>query len=200
MIIDVRGLPCPEPLLKVKQFIDKNESKAFEILLDTKSSYENLSRFLNKSGVKYKEKKDNGCFVFSVSGETSDILHKSEFVGAESISARYLTVTVILSSDVIGNGNDELGRVLMHAFLKTLPEIKPTVNTLIFMNSGVKLLCGDSEFLKALENLESKGIKLLACGMCLDFFNLKDELKIGNITNMYEICEISANSDKLIKF
>lgn len=190
MIIDVKGLPCPEPLLKVKQFLDENPGKGFEILLDTQSSYENVGRFLKSKNVEYRDSTENGVHKFTVSGEVYRL----------DANAAGICVTAVLTSDTIGRGDDELGRVLMHAFLKTLPEISPKVTSVIFMNSGVKLACGSSDFIPALKKLQSQGVDILVCGTCLDFFNLKNDLKCGKVSNMFEICTLTANSDRVLKF
>ena len=190
MVINVKGLPCPEPLLKVKKFLEENPGKGFEILLDTQSSYENVGRFLKSKNVEYKESIDNGIHKFNVSGETNE----------QKDDNKQIAVTAVITSEFIGSGSEELGRVLMHAFLKTLPEITPEISVVILMNGGVKLACENSDFIPALTKLQSQGVKLLVCGTCLDFFNLKDVLKCGIVSNMFEICSVTANSDRVLKF
>lgn len=65
----------------------------------------------------------------------------------------------------------------MKAFLYTLTESSPKPESLIFMNSGVKLAVEGSPVLESLENLEKAGVTILVCGTCLNYFELKDKLK-----------------------
>ena len=88
----------------------------------------------------------------------------------------------------------------MHSFLKTLPSVTEefTIKKAVFLNKGVTLACEGSEFVKALQELESCGFELFVCGTCLDYFNLKSNIKVGNISNMMEIINTIKEADKTI--
>jgi selenium metabolism protein YedF len=108
-------------------------------------------------------------------------------------------VVVVFASDVMGRGNDELGAVLMRAFIHTLAEGASRPDTMIFMNTGVKLAVEGSEVLPDLKALAGKGAKILACGTCLGFFELKDRLGVGVVSNMYDIAEAMLGAGKLVQ-
>jgi intracellular sulfur oxidation DsrE/DsrF family protein len=71
-------------------------------------------------------------------------------------------------------------------------------DAIVFYNSGVKLVVSGSEVIDDIKALEQKGIRLLACGTCLDFFNVKDQLQAGAVSNMYEIKELMLTSGSTI--
>lgn len=106
------------------------------------------------------------------------------------MSTNSSNVVVLIASDKIGNGSDELGTVLMRNFIKNIKTtaIKPT--TLIFLNAGINLTTEPTPTINDLKELESTGIRILSCGTCLDYYNAKDKLLVGNITNMGEIVSL----------
>jgi selenium metabolism protein YedF len=108
-------------------------------------------------------------------------------------------VLLYVASDEIGHGESELGKILMPAYLNAFSKSDKMPDVIVFVNSGVKLLTADSSALTALQNLEAKGVKLLACGTCLDYYNLKDKLAVGGPTNAVEITSMMMQADKVIK-
>ena len=110
-------------------------------------------------------------------------------------NARVLSIT----GQFMGQGDDELGAILMRSFLHTLGEVSPLPDTVILYNSGVKLAVNGSPVLDDLRALEEKGIRILACGTCLGHFQLKDKLAVGEVTNMYTIAENLLSADNLVR-
>ena len=105
---------------------------------------------------------------------------------------------MMFAKDRLGEGSEELGNVLVGGLLlstlaqETLPE------KIIFMNSGINLVTEGSLVLSQLQELEAKGVELLTCGTCLDYFGKMEDLKIGRISNMHEILESMLNVSKVI--
>lgn len=89
----------------------------------------------------------------------------------------------------MGKDNAELGKILMKSFIYTVSETSPYPKTLIFYNEGVRLTCEDSQVLDDIKKLEDLGVEIISCGTCLDYLNLKENLKVGSISNMYTIYE-----------
>ena len=87
----------------------------------------------------------------------------------------------------------------MRSFLKTLLDLKPIPSNLIFINSGVRLTTEGSAVLETLKALSEKGVDILSCGTCLDFYGLKEKLKVGIISNMYDIAQSLLEADRLIR-
>lgn len=108
-------------------------------------------------------------------------------------------VLLYVASEAIGHGNEELGRILMPAYLNAFSNGEKLPGTIAFVNSGVRLLTAESPAITALQELEAKGVKLLACGTCLDYYNLKDKLAVGGPTNAAELTALMLSADRVIK-
>jgi len=107
-------------------------------------------------------------------------------------------MTIIISSDTFGNGPKELGEVLLSNYIYTLTELEPLPKSIIFLNSGAYMTSTDSNALEDLRNLEAGGVHILTCGSCIDYYNLKDKLAVGQITNMFEITKEMATAENLV--
>jgi selenium metabolism protein YedF len=198
--IDARGLPCPQPVLKTKEALEKSKGSPLIILVSTEESRDNVARFLKHAGAEIDS-------VSEQSGEfhirTKEITRSAE---AELKPEDYICstqsagagTTIFINKDRIGHGSDELGNNLMKAFVATIKDLSVQPRTICFMNSGVKLTIKGSETLPYLKELEEKGIELLVCGTCLNYFNLKEQLGAGSISNMYDISETMLKSSKVI--
>ena len=107
---------------------------------------------------------------------------------------------VLLASARLGEGDDKLGDLLMKTFLYTLAQFNDLPAAVVMINSGVKLAVEGSPMLEHLMELKQKGVEILACGTCLDYFHLKDKLCVGDISNMYTILECLMGADKTLSF
>ncbi len=98
----------------------------------------------------------------------------------------------------MGSGDDHFGRVLLKNFLMTQLEIDPLPAAILFVNSAVHLVCTGSEVLDTLQALKLSGVDIASCGLCLDFYNRKDQLEVGRITNMFDIVDIQHQAGRVI--
>ncbi len=106
---------------------------------------------------------------------------------------------VFIGKDHVGEGDPELGHNLAKMAITALSEADDAPEALMFMNSGVKLLCEDEEqIINGVSSLQDGGCDILACGTCLDFYGLKDDLKVGEISNMYDILDRMRAVSKVI--
>ena len=106
---------------------------------------------------------------------------------------------MVITSNCFGNGTEELGKLLMKNLIHTLLETASQPARMLFLNSGVFLTTEGSDVLEALEKLEGMGVEILSCGLCLDFFDLKDKLRIGGTTNMLSIADNLLNAAQVVK-
>ena len=106
---------------------------------------------------------------------------------------------VVISADHMGEGDEELGKVLIKGFIYALTEQDVLPQTILFYNGGAKLTCEESPTLEDLKSLEAQGVEILTCGTCLDYYHLKDKLVVGGVTNMYSIVESMAEAGKIIR-
>lgn len=109
-----------------------------------------------------------------------------------------MQTAIVINSEYFGEGNDELGRALLGAFLRKLWAGGELPDTIICYNSGVKLLAKGSFVLDALDGLSMNGVEIIACGTCIDFYDLKDKIKVGRRSDMAEIVSMMMSYDKVI--
>lgn len=105
---------------------------------------------------------------------------------------------IIINDESFGKGDEALGKRLMGAFLRKIwaSPVKP--ETIILYNSGVKLAARGSEVLDAMNGLHEAGIDILACGTCIDHFNLRDDLIAARVSNMEEIVGYMMNNERVL--
>jgi selenium metabolism protein YedF len=105
---------------------------------------------------------------------------------------------IVISENKMGRGNDELGTVLIKAFLHTVAGQAQKPDVMVFYNTGVKLTIQGSDVLDDLKQLESEGVQILVCGTCLNYFEIKDKLAAGIVSNMYDIVETMSSAGRLL--
>ena len=108
-------------------------------------------------------------------------------------------VVVAIGSAEMGNGDPKLGKILMKSFLYSLTQLDALPQTVLFFNGGVRMTTEGSESIEDLKALEAQGVEILSCGTCLDFYGLKDKLRVGGITNMYVIAQTMAEAGNVVK-
>ncbi|MDD7281374.1 MAG: sulfurtransferase-like selenium metabolism protein YedF [Erysipelotrichaceae bacterium] len=185
-IIDARGLECPLPVVKTKEALKKES--AVKTIVDNEIAVQNLKKFAQVKGYQYEVNQEDKDF--------SVVLYQGE-KPVETTEEKNKDV-VVFSSNVMGS-NKELGAILMKAFIFALTKQDSLPSQMIFYNEGVLLTSNDSEMLKDIQWLESQGVEVVSCGTCLDFFHKKEELKVGSVTNMYDIVERMEKATKIIK-
>ena len=196
--IDGRGLSCPKPVVMTKNTLEEMEAGTIEVIVDNKPAVENVSRFARNSGCEVKVREEGKNFIVEVTKRETSEVSKEEIVCQVEPQKTGKGITVLIESDTIGEGSDELGAILMRALFPTLLEASPRPQRLIFMNNGAKLAVEGSIYLDDISKLEKEGIEIFVCGTCLDFFNLKDKVKVGKISNFFEITQILVEADKVI--
>ncbi|MBA7605825.1 hypothetical protein ES703_12960 [subsurface metagenome] len=187
--IDARGLACPQPVVLTKNALDEIEEGIVEVTVDNEPASENIARLASNSGCNVEITKEGENLIVMIEKKKESLKEERE---------EKKTISVFVSSNTMGRGDDKLGKILIRAFFPTLFEIKPQPDKIIFMNSGVELTVEGSEVIDSLRMIEEEGMEILVCGTCLDFFNLKDKIKVGHISNMFEIVDSLINSDKIL--
>ncbi len=188
--IDTSGLECPKPVLKTKEALSDGIEELI-VIVDNPAAKENVSRFVEKQGYSIQDVKSIGSkFEIHVKGHgdsNAEAFNEDDYQCAIPISNGK---AVFINSNCVGRGDDELGKNLMKAFIFSLNEVDNIPESILFMNSGVKLCVEGAETLENLQNLESKGIEILVCGTCLNFFGIAEKLKVGKVSNMYDIASV----------
>jgi selenium metabolism protein YedF len=189
--IDCRGMACPQPVVTAKKALEDTEGKEFILIVDNLAARDNVERFAkSQEAVVDVEQKGNDFYLRIQKRSACDLAGSAQ--KAEK-------VVVYINSNLLGVGEEGLGAILMRAFLKTLLDSKTIPTKLIFINSGVRLTSEGSELLETLRALSDKGVEILSCGTCLDFYGLKEKLRVGIISNMYDIAQSLLEADRLIR-
>jgi len=200
--VDARGLACPQPVLETKRVLDEAAADRLVVLVDNMTSRENVSRFARNQGCEV-DVIEVGSDVHEIrirrSGPAPAPDDREELLPCPVPEAgRPIRNVVYVGTDCMGKGDDELGRKLMRGFLRTWIDVEPKPWRMIFINSGVKLTTIDDEAVEAVALLAEKGVEILSCGTCLQFFGLEDQLEVGSATNMYEVIETLNAANKVI--
>jgi len=193
--LDCRGLACPHPVLKTKEIIDQGEVEKLTVLVDNPAAQENVSRFFQRSGYEVRVEEQAG--TFAVIGRPGALAAPAA-PGAGPEAAPIQKILVLIGADLLGTGDDTLGRKLLISFIGTLKEMGQELWCLVLLNAGVKLAVAGSEVLASLQELEQGGVMLLVCGTCLNHFNLLEQKQVGETTNMLDIVTHMQLADKVI--
>ena len=105
---------------------------------------------------------------------------------------------VVINSDKMGRGDEELGARLMANFLKRLVEAESKPQMVMLYNSGVKLAVKGSPVLESLQSLENLGIEIISCGTCVNFYGLADQIEAGSVSNMPEIVKVLTEAKTIV--
>lgn len=192
--VDARGQACPRPVIMTKKALEEMDEGIVITIVDNEVAKENVSKLAKSLGYEYEvdKKGDSEFYIAITKGEGTE----------ESCdvckSDKFKDLTIAFSNDKMGGGSDELGRILIKSFIYTVTESTPYPSTLLFYNGGVHLTVEGSPILDDLKKLEEEGVEILSCGTCLDFYDLKDRLKVGQVTNMYSIYEKLKNPSNTI--
>ncbi len=193
--IDARGQACPAPVLMTKTAIEEKDPSIIKVTVDNEAAKQNVSRFLQSRQFEISEVLEGNDF--SVIGKKEDVV-ASEKPVVEKVETDIKKIMVMVATDRVGYGDDELGSKLMISFIKTLKEMGPELWRLVFVNNGVKLTIDGSEVLPVLKEYEKEGLQILVCGTCLDHFDLLDQKQVGETTNMLDIVTAMQLADKVI--
>ena len=187
--VDARGLACPQPVILTRAAL--GESDAVLTIVDNETTRQNVSRMAEKAGYAVQaEPRSDGIYL--------SIRKVEAQVEAEVQVAASGSLVLVVPGDTMGRGDDELGHILIRGFFHALGQTVPQPNTIIFFNSGVKLVVEGSPVLEDLQALCGQGIEFLACGTCLGHYSLKDKVAVGEISNMYTIAETLLRAGKVV--
>ena len=196
--VDAMGDNCPIPVIKTKKAMDAlTGPETIVVLVDNEIAVQNVTKMATSAGGKVtSEQKAEKEYVVTIEMEGAPAADGAEAVCAPD--ARDNTV-VVVSSDRMGSGNDELGKVLIKGFIFAVTQLDKLPKTMLFYNGGATLTTEGSDSLEDLKSLEAQGVEIMTCGTCLDYYGLKDKLAVGTVTNMYSIVETMAKAGRIVR-
>lgn len=204
-VIDAKGMQCPMPVIMAKNEIDDGNI-AFIIEVDNSIAVENLKKLANSRNMNCYVKENNKIFRVYFSKESKDNNESdaddceefNKLLNSEEDKNKLGSWSVFIGRDIIGSGDESLGKSLMKMYFYTISESSDLPKSILFMNNGVKVPTLNEQAIEHLKELENKGVEILVCGACLDFYDLEEELRVGKISNMYEITNHMKEASKVI--
>lgn len=190
--VDARGLNCPTPVIKTKNAMENSPDENIITIVNNDAARENVKRLAENSGYQVSLSEKDGDYYLNMSKCSCC----ETIIGQENNLGDYV---IYLATDRMGQGSDDLGKVLIKGYFYALTEAKPYPKAVLFVNGGVNLTTAGSEVLDHIKALEDKGVEILSCGTCLDFLGLKEKLAVGIVTNMYTIVEKMNEASKVIR-
>lgn len=203
--IDARKLNCPQPLILSKNALEAGENEII-VLVDNDTPKLNILKYCNKMGYNAEATQKEDHIEIKINKTTSNNTQSNlDSKEIKDVSEVQITLqeadkkkVYFIGTNLLGSGSEDLGKLLMKGFLYTITQVKPYPEAMIFLNSGVKLTCENSDSIDDLSKLSQAGTKIVSCGTCLDFYQLKDKLKVGEVSNMYDIVEIITDSNNVM--
>ena len=195
--VDAMGDQCPIPVIKTKKALKEiTETTLVEVHVDNEIAVQNLSKMAKQKNLEYKcEKLEEQHYIIKINAEAEgvSIQQKAPAENDKEICYpdRKSNTVVVLSSNQMGNGSEELGQILMKGFIFALTELDELPSTVLLYNSGVKLSTEGSNSIEDLKTLQAQGVEI--------YYDLTEKLQVGDVTNMYFILEKMAQADKIIR-
>ncbi|MCA1756716.1 MAG: sulfurtransferase-like selenium metabolism protein YedF [Bacteroidales bacterium] len=202
-IADTTGHSCPVPLIMAKKALkETGEGENLKVITDNKTSLSNLERFFSDNGMDYTVTSEGDLHTLIVKrgGEDIETTQPADYcdvkINTPEAAGDY---SVVFSSQQMGEGHEDLGLMLTKSFLITLLASDTLPRSVLLYNSGVKLASHDSFVIDQLRELESRGVKLLLCGTCINFYNITRNIVVGSVSNMFDMAGEMISVRKIIK-
>ena len=201
-IIDTSGQPCPAPLIATKRALkETREGDSFRIITDNQTSFSNISRFLKDNNTEFSWAESGGIWTLTITRNMVDLnsARPEEYCTTEIPHFTQGDFIIAFTSDKMGDGNDELGHLLMVNFIKAIKDLDTLPAKMVFYNKGVTLGSDDSPVIVQLKEIEKMGVTMLLCGTCIKFYSLEEKIKIGIVSDMFEIARVMAEAGNIVK-
>ena len=196
--VNAVGDQCPIPVVKATKALGEfKEAGTLEVQVDNEIAIQNLTRLADSKGLKSRSEK-LGDNLFAITMEVNGPLT----MGGEDLSCHTDNrgdFVVAIDTDAMGRGSDDLGRTLMKGFIYAVSQLEILPKTILFYNGGAKLTVEGSPVLDDLKGLAEQGVEILTCGTCLDHYGIKDQLAVGEVTNMYVIVEKMEQAVRVVR-
>lgn len=189
--LDLRNLQCPHPVIQSRKALLDEPGIDLTVLISDETARDNLTRLAGSMNYSAQVTSEGDGFHVILTPDTSQQSDSNQAVTRRTV--------VFITAETMGSGDDELGRLLLKNFLITMTEMTDLPEAIYLVNAGVKLVCEGSELLEVFDKLGCLGIDIAACGLCLEFFHLKEKHSLGRTTNMLEIAAALQNADGIIK-
>ena len=189
--VNAMGDACPLPVVKtLKALKSLDGAGTVTTSVDNETAVQNLTKMAQEKGCTVETSKVGDAeWHVTLSTEGAIAVADAAAEAAPFCGSAAKNVVISVYTDCMGRGDDELGHKLMKAFIFAVTQQEELPATMLFYNGGAKLTCEGSPVLDDLKSLADQGVEILTCGTCLDHYGIKDQLQVGEVTNMYVIVE-----------
>ncbi len=195
-ILDFSGLACPLPVIRTKEALEEGEADILLVVVDNQAARDNVTRFAEGRGCHVSAAQVGSCYHLTINPPAGGAAAACVPMAATAPAPR--NTVVVFSSDRMGEGDPELGGVLMRAFIQSMVQME-VPQKMLFYNRGVFLTLDDYPLILELKSLAEMGVQMLVCGTCLDFYNVRERLAVGQVSNMFTILESQMQASRIIK-
>lgn len=204
-LVDARGKACPLPVIETRNALREHGAPVVT-LVDNDIARQNVEKMARQMGLNASTQQEEGSWRITLTAaaqqgfdpDSQEVADLMENIPPCTVPAQGPTV-VVLSADVMGTGDDTLGRALMKGFVYALTQLDEAPDTVLLYNGGAKLSVEGAETVADLQTLAEAGAEILTCGTCLNHYGLTEKLAVGSVTNMYVIAETMAKAGKVIR-
>ena len=189
--LDCRLRKCPGPVVETRKQLLTEPNEPLTVLVGDDTARQNVSRLALSLGCRVQVTADDGGFSLEIIPGVAPTTEAAVPVQGKTV--------VYVAAEVMGAGDDDLGHILMKNFLFTLAELETPPDAILFVNGGVRLTTEGSDVIEPLEKLACNGADIASCGLCLEFFGLKDKLKVGRPTNMLDTVEQLTRAGRVVR-
>lgn len=187
--VNAVGFVCPVPVIMTKKALNEIAEGEVEVLVDNETAKQNLEKLAKELGYEFKSCKLEENFQVVINKKPNE----------DKKETKEENIVVVIDSDQMGKGDEELGKILVKGFIYSLTEMETLPKTVILYNKGVLLATVNENTIEDLKKLESMGVEVISCGTCANYYHVQDKLQVGSLTNMYTIVDRQFKATKLIR-
>lgn len=191
MTIDMLGKACPIPVIETRKVIESLQGdEIIHVLVDNEAACGNLGKMAASYGFPCQsEKEGEGLFRVTI---------QAGKVEKGKLEEQKEGTVVAIGKNTMGQGDDDLGKILAKGFIYSLRELPTPPSVILFFNGGIHFVCEGSNALEDLQAMETLGTKIYVCGTCVDFYKAKEQVRVGEIVNMYAIVTEMNQAERII--
>ena len=201
-IVDTKGQLCPAPLIAAKRALKETQvGESFIVLIDNQTSFNNLSRYLKDNNTDFLVSETGGVWTLTITRKTVDVpkTRVEDYCTPSVAHFEKGNFIIVITSDKMGEGDDQLGLLLMSNFIKAIKDLDRLPQKMVFYNKGVTIVTNSSPVIEHLRDLEKMGVELLLCSTCVNYYKLEELVGAGILSNMYTIAEVMASAGSIIR-
>lgn len=200
--VNAMGDACPIPVVKTLNAMKELKGAGVvQTLVDNEIAVQNLTRLAESKGCSIEARRlaEKQYQVTITVGDGAELPANADGICMIPAAERPDNTVVVISADHMGEGDEQLGKILLKGFLFALTQQETLPATILFYNGGVSTACEGSASLEDLQKLKELGVEILTCGTCLNHYGLTEKLRVGEVTNMYVIVEKQMNATRVIR-